>query len=234
MPRTARASVGGICYHVINRGNACAEVFHTSEDYEAFVRLLTDSLDRLPMRVLSYCLMPNHFHMVAWPREDGDLSCWMQWVMTAHVRRYHRHYRGSGHVWQGRFKAFPIQQDAHLWTVLRYVERNPLRAGLVARAEAWPWSSLWWRGKGKEDRPPFLHDGPVDRPRGWVGEVNRPMTDDELAAVRQSVNRGTPWGGQTWRRRTAVRLGIESSLRPRGRPRKATNPRGKPGASAKK
>ncbi len=234
MPRTARASLGGICYHVINRGNGCAEVFHTSEDYAAFVRLLTDSLDRLPMRVLSYCLMPNHFHMVVWPREDGDLSRWMQWVMTAHVRRYHRHYQGSGHIWQGRFKAFPIQQDAHLWTVVRYVERNPLRAGLVARAEAWPWSSLWWCGKGKGAPPTFLHDGPVGRPTGWIAEVNRPMTDEELAAVRQSVNRGTPWGSQTWRRRTAARLGIESSLRPRGRPRKGTNPRGKPGARAKK
>jgi len=221
MPRTARASVGGICYHVINRGNAQNAVFHGEEDYAAFIQLLTESLDHVSMRVVSYCLMPNHFHMVVWPREDGDLSRWMQWLLTAQVRRYHRHYRGSGHVWQGRFKAFPIQQDAHLLTVIRYVERNPLRAGLVDRAEAWVWSSLRWWGKAPKDRPVFLDDGPVDRPRGWVEAVNRPMTDAELEGLRRSVNRGTPWGTATWTRRTAVRLGLEASLRPRGRPRKA-------------
>jgi len=85
------------------------------------------------MRVLAYCLMPNHFHLALWPQADGDLSRWMQWVLTAHVRRYHRHYGSSGHVWQGRFKAFPIQADGHLLTVLRYIERNPVRAGLGGR-----------------------------------------------------------------------------------------------------
>src|SRR5690606_10261916 len=76
-----------------------------------------------------------------WPYRDGDLPRWMQWVTTCHVRRYHRHYKGSGHVWQGRYKSFPSQNDAHLLTVLRYVERNPVRAGLVERAEQWAYSS---------------------------------------------------------------------------------------------
>ena len=161
MPRTARASVGGVCYHVINRGNAQAKVFHDSEDYEGFLELLEESVERERMRVLAYCLMPNHFHLAVWPREDGDLSRWMQWVMTSHVRRHHRTYQSSGHVWQGRFKAFPIQQDPHLLVVLRYIERNPVRARLVKRAEDWRWSSL---GRWKS----WLHDGPVSRPRGWA------------------------------------------------------------------
>src|SRR5688572_53784 len=109
MPRTARASVADICYHVINRGNGRARLFHKDADFEAFVALIADAHRRLPMRVLGYVVMPNHFHLVLWPDADGDLSRWMQWLLTAHVRRYHRHYRGSGHVWQGRFKAFPIQ-----------------------------------------------------------------------------------------------------------------------------
>ena len=145
MPRTSRASVGGICYHVLNRGNAQAEVFHKVDDFAAFLQLMAEANERLPLRILGYALMPNHFHLVLWPRADGDLSRWMQWLLTSHVRRYHRHYHGSGHVWQGRFKAFPIEQDEHLHTVLRYVERNPLRAKLVRRAEAWAWSSLAWR-----------------------------------------------------------------------------------------
>ena len=111
--------MGGICYHTLNRGNARAEVFHKDNDYAAFVALMGQACDRLPMRVLAYCLMPNHFHLVLWPRHDGDLSHWMQWLLTSHVRRYHRHYHGSGHVWQGRFKAFPIQQDEHLLTFMR-------------------------------------------------------------------------------------------------------------------
>lgn len=127
MPRTARASVGGVCYHVINRGHARAEVFRNPEDYTAFRGLLWEAAERQRMRVLAYCLMPNHFHLTLWPRGDGDLSRFMQWLLTAHVRRDHRHYQSNGHVWQGRFKAFPIQQDAHLLTLLRYIERNPLR-----------------------------------------------------------------------------------------------------------
>jgi putative transposase len=170
------------------------------------------------MRVLAYCLMPNHFHLALWPRRDGDLSRWMQWLMTAHVRRYHRHYHSSGHVWQGRFKAFPIQQDAHLLTVLRYIEQNPLRAELVERAQDWSWSSLcWWRRRG---RPGFLHTGPVDRSRRWLAEVNRRFDELELQGLRRSVNRGAPVGSDLWTRRTAARLGLESSLRPRGRPPK--------------
>src|SRR5688572_10749124 len=106
MPRTARAAVGGLCYHVLNRGNGRAAVFHKPEDYDAFVDLFVAANERLPMRILGWCLMPNHFHLVLRPHADGDLRRWMQWLMTSHVRRYHRHYQSSGHVWQGRFKAF--------------------------------------------------------------------------------------------------------------------------------
>lgn len=215
MPRTARASAGGLCYHVINRGNARAEVFRKAEDYAAFRDLLAEAVDRVRMRVLAYCLMPNHFHLALWPRGASDLSRFMQWLLTAQVRRYHRHYQSSGHVWQGRFKAFPIQQDEHLLTVLRYIERNPLRAGLVARAEDWPWSSLRGRG-GKEV---WLQAVPVLEPKDWVNWVNAPMTDAEVAALRHSVNRGTPFGSAAWVQRTARRLGLEASVNPRGRPR---------------
>lgn len=121
--------------------------------------------------------------------------------------------------WQGRFKAFPIQQDEHLLTVLRYVERNPLRARLVDCAERWPWSSLAWRPIGK--RPEMLSDWPVQCPRNWLSRVQAAQTAAELTALRTSLARGTPYGDDRWSQRTAQRLGIESSLRPRGRPRKS-------------
>jgi putative transposase len=207
-----------MCYHVLNRGNGRAEVFHKDGDYAAFLDLMVEANERLPLRILGYVLMPNHFHLVLWPRDDGDLSRWMQWLLTSHVRRYHRHYHGSGHVWQGRFKAFPIEQDEHLLTVLRYVQRNPLRARLVRRAETWAWSSLCWRPGGK--RAAILSEWPVPCPRNWLARVNAVETEAELAAVRRSIARGAPFGDERWSERTAKRLGLESSLRARGRPRK--------------
>lgn len=218
MPRTARAAVGGLCYHVLNRGNGRAQVFHDPADYRTFLELLQEAGRRVPVRVLGFCLMPNHFHLVLWPRKDGDLSFYLQWLLTSHVRRYHKRYRSSGHVWQGRFKAFPIETDSHLLTVLRYVERNALRARLVKRAENWRWSSLF------RPKASFLHESPVPLPRSWAARVNAPETATELAALRTSVNRGAPFGSGIWVARTAKRLGLEASLRPRGRPRKATAP----------
>ena len=131
MPRSTRTLLGGFCYHVINRGNGRARVFFGAADYREFVKLMAAAGDRLPPRLLAYCLMPNHVHLVLWPREDGEVSRWMQWLMTAQVRRHHRRHGSDGHLWQGRFKAFPIQRDEHLLSVLRYVESNPLRAKLV-------------------------------------------------------------------------------------------------------
>ncbi len=119
-------------YHVLNRGNARTTVFHRSEDYDAFLELMAEASVRVPMRVLAYCLMPNHFHLALWPREDGELSRWMHWLMTTHVRRYLMRYRSSGHVLQGRFKAFPAQEDEHLLAVLRYIERNPCELGWLS------------------------------------------------------------------------------------------------------
>jgi len=229
MARTARASVGGICYHVINRGNGQAEVFHKADDYQRFTEMMRQSCERLPLRVVGWCLMPNHFHLVLWPFEDGDLSRWMQWLMTCHVRRYHRHYQSSGHIWQGRFKAFPIQQDEHLLTVLPYVERNPVRAGLTKRAEDWRWSSLYSPENRQAVR--VLAPGPVPRPGRWLALVNRTEPERELDVLRTCVNRGRPFGAASWIEQTAAYLGLEPAIHPRGRPRKSPN---EPDAQRKK
>jgi putative transposase len=229
MARTARASTGGICYHVINRGNGKAEVFHKAEDYYRFTEMMHEACARLPLRVVGWCLMPNHFHLVLWPFADGDLSRWMQWLMTCHVRRYHRHYGSNGHIWQGRFKAFPIQQDGHYLTVLRYVERNPVRAGLVARAEHWRWSSLHPAQAPRAIQ--LLSPGPVERPNRWLALVNRSESERELDALRLCVNRGRPFGLDSWIEQIAAQLGLEAATHPRGRPRKS--PDG-PGTEAKK
>jgi len=147
------------------------------------------------------------------PTLTADLGRWMQWLLTAHVRRYHGHYQTSGHVWQGRFKAFPIEEDEHLLTVLRYIERNPLRAGLVRRAEDWLWSSL--RQRRQESTDGFIEPGPVALPESWMEWVNQAQTDGELEGLRASVNRGVPYGNESWMERIASLLGLEFTLRPR-------------------
>ncbi len=209
-----------MCYHVLNRGNGRAEVFHKDADYIAFLRLLCEASDRVPMRLLAYCLMPNHFHLVVWTLEDGDLGRWMQWLMTSHVRRYHRHYHTSGHVWQGRFKAFPIEEDEHLLAVMRYVERNPVEAKTIPirKAERWPWSSIG--RKPAEIEVPRLDPGPVPRGPHWLEWVNQKPPEPELETIRECLTRGRPFGAPDWQKETADRLGLEHSLRPRGRPRK--------------
>ena len=169
--------------------------------------------------------MPSHWHLVVWPREDGELSRFTGWLTLTHTQRWHahRHSTGSGHVYQGRFKSFPLQDDEHFFTVCRYVERNAMRAGLVERAEDWRWGSLhlWQQGSAQEKA--LLAPWPLRRLANWVQEVNVPQTEAELAALRRAVNRGCPFGQALWSDQIVRRLGLESTLRPQGRPKKHNN-----------
>lgn len=126
---------------------------------------------------------------------------------------------GSGHLYQGRFKSFVVQEDTHFLTVCRYVEGNALRAGLVARAEQWRWCSLRRVLEAGAENAPRLHDWPLPRPSGWTAHVNEAASPVDLDALRQSAQRGTPYGRRPWVGKVAKRLGLTSSLRPRGRPK---------------
>jgi putative transposase len=214
MPRIPRGQVGGHAYHILNRGNGGATIFHKEGDFAAFLDLLIAANRKFPVKVLCLCLMSNHFHLVVQPATEATLSPFMQWWMTSHVRRYHQHYRSHGHLWQGRFKSFPIQQDGHLLTAIRYVLRNPVRAGLVEHATDWPWSSL---------RFPGLSDPlPIATPTDWLHWIDEPLFDHELMTLRTCVNRQQPFGAEDWRTRIAAALGLESTLRRRGRPSKTS------------
>jgi putative transposase len=221
MPRRPRCASGGFVYHALNRAVARATLFHKPGDFAAFEKVLRQAKDWLPMRLLAYCALPNHWHLLLWPYHDGDLSEFLRWLTVTHTQRWHAHYHsaGTGPLYQGRFKSFPVQEDDHLLTVLRYVERNPLRAGLVDRAEAWRWCSLWHRAQGQPVS--WLDPWPVTAPQAWLEHVNQPGTEPELVALRRSAARGVPFGDAAWQRQTAVLLGLQASLRPRGRPAKA-------------
>jgi putative transposase len=224
MPRTARVAPGGYVFHVLNRGNERRTIFEAEGDYLAFLRVFGEAVERVPLRILAWCLMPNHWHLVLWPRKDGELGQFMQRLTTTHVRRW-RLYRqsvGQGHLYQGTYKSFPVEADDHFYTVCRYVERNPLRANLVRRAQDWPWSSLGSaRHAAAAEEAPALTAWPAPRPQAWTSLVNAPQTEAELDALRTSIQRGRPFGSAAWQKRTAKRLGLESTFRPRGRPKKS-------------
>ena len=222
MGRPQRVAAGGFVYHVLNRANGRLKIFGGDEDFAAFEGILAEAVERSETRLLAYCLMPNHWHFVVWPRKDGELSRFVGWLTLTHTQRWHahRHSAGSGHVYQGRFKSFPVQEDEHFYRVARYVERNALRAKLVRLAEQWRWSSLYRWLHGSAEEKALLAAWPAPRKPGWTEHVNAPQTEAELAAVRRSVDRGNPLGDAEWSSRTAEQLGLESTLRPRGRPKK--------------
>jgi len=222
MGRALRTVAGGLAYHVLNRANARMRIFDKAKDYEAFETILVEAVERTKMRLLAYCVMPNHWHLVLWPREDGDLSAFVGWLTLTHTQRWHaqRHSVGSGHVYQGRFKSFLVASDEYLWTVCRYVERNALRAGLCARAEHWRWSSLWRRELGDAECRKVLSNWPSDVPKDWLTRVNRAEGQRELEALRQCVSRGQPFGSEDWVARMTRRFSLDSAFRPRGRPYK--------------
>jgi len=221
MPRTGRSAPGGKIYHVLNRGNGRCQLFHKEMDYAAFLKLLFETREKVPLRILAWCLMPNHWHLVLWPKEDGRLSRFMLRLTTAHVRRHHAHYHTpwGGHLYQGRFKSFVVQDDGHFLVLCRYVEANALRGGLVRKAEHWRWGSLWACVRGGKDDPK-PESWPLPRPADWVEIVNAAPPQREMEQVRTSVRRGRPLGSEAWVRRVAGQLGLEFTLRDRGRPRK--------------
>ena len=225
MPRTARHAPGGMVFHVLNRGVGRMRLFLKDADFEAFERIVEKTLETCPMRICAYCLLPNHWHFVVWPEHDGELGAFMQKLTITHVRNWQENRRrvGYGHLYQGRYKSFPVESDDHFYQVVRYVERNALRARLVTRAEDWRWSSLWRRVHGTSKDRAWLGAWPLAKPRDWAERVNRPQTAAELEAIRRSVARGQPYGDERWVRQTAGQLGLESTLRPRGRPCKSAS-----------
>jgi putative transposase len=216
MPRRPRFAQAGYVFHVLNRGAGRQTLFQTDGDYDAFVDLLDQARRRVEMRVLAYCVMPNHWHLLLWPQRDDALSEYIRWLTVTHSQRWHarRGTAGTGPVYQGRFKSFPVQEDEHFLAVCRYAERNALRANLCVRAEHWKWSSAW---TSPDSSPPVtLHVWPLARPRDWLNHVNEPQTEAELASIRHSVHHGRPYGRSDWVKETARTLGLERTLRARG------------------
>ncbi len=225
MARRPRITPGGLPYHVLNRSAGKFKMLRKDPDFEAFERIMAEAVERHPIRILAWCILSTHWHFVVWPTGDDEVTNFFRWLTHTHAMRWRvsRRTVGYGHLYQGRFKSFPIQSDDHCLTVCRYVERNALSAGLVKRAEDWRWGSLWARTHESSAQHALLTNGPVPLPSDWVKHVNAPITKKERLLFEESLHRGRPLGSEAWVAKTVKKLGLEHTIRSEGRPKKDRN-----------
>lgn len=217
MPRRCRRTLPGVVFHVMNRAVRRTVLFENANDYQAFVALICESLQKFKVRIISYSLMPNHWHLVVICGRIEEVSEWAHWFEGTHANRWNGAHgtRGSGAVYQGRFQTVPVQTDQSIIRVCRYVERNALRKGLVSVAEAWEWSSLFDYCNNCGTIP--LDAWPIQRPDNWVEYVNTPENEAELGDLRRMLRKNLPIGSKDWQAAVAPFVGV--SLQKPGRPK---------------
>jgi putative transposase len=220
MPRHARVSPDGFVQHVLNRGDHRETLFHKPGDFRAFLLVIADAADRVPMRILAYCIMRNHFHLLLWPYQGNDLPDFMNLVMNIHIGRYLRHYppASPGHLYQGRYTNSIVETGTSVLVVAKYVEANALNAGLVTRAEDYRWSSA--SPYATDDERPILATWPVEKPKNWLTLLNLRTPARELMQIKESAARGAPYGSAAWVERMVKEHSLEHTIRRRGRPSK--------------
>jgi len=174
MPRPPRIHPDCVPQHIVNRGNRKSPIFTSPADYLGFLAAMTDAADRTVVRLLAFCLMPNHWHLVLWPYKGAEVSTYMQVLMNAHLRDLlpRNGLSGHGHAYQARYRNHFIQNEWHFLNVCRYVESNARRARLCARAEEWRWGSLYCSGPAPGIN--LLSPWPTPRPADWLDQVNAP------------------------------------------------------------
>jgi putative transposase len=219
MPRHGRIAPDGFIQHVMNRGDHRETIFHKPADFHAFLALMAQSARRVAMRILAYCIMRNHFHLLLWPYHGVDLSAYMQVLMNLHIQRYLLHYPpcSPGHIYQGRYTNSLVQDGASFLTVMRYVEANALAARIVSRAEDYPWSSA--SPHASDPDRPLLAEGPIQKPADWLDFINAPGSAELTEKVHRAARRGAPIGDEAWTNRMVTAFGLDHTLRDRGRPR---------------
>ena len=231
MPRTARVVLPGYPHHVIQRGHNRAPVFVRDADYAFYLETLKEWKGRLKCRVYAYCLMTNHVHLVIEPGENASsLALLMKRIAARYTRYINRVEQRSGTVWNGRYKSSPIETDRYFLACCRYVDLNPVRAGIVASPELYPWSSYPSRvgssnGTWLDEHSLFKEFGNTElerraRYRNWV---HASIPDDEWELIRTAAHRGQLTGGTRFLRQVEECIGHRVELRGRGRPRVKKN-----------
>ena len=224
MGRVLRTDVGDYVYHVLNRANARVQIFNNDKDYQLFEQILAEAKEKCDMRLLVYCIMPNHWHLVVHPKKDGDLSKFMNWLTLTHTQRWHvsKKTTGQGHLYQGRYKSFLCQNDNHFLALVRYVETNALRSNLVNKAEKWKWGSAYCREYGTPKQKKLFTSWPVQKPNDYLVWLNQPQSEDEKSVIAKSIKRGSPYGSSSWNKKVINKFNLETTLRRIGRPKKGS------------
>lgn len=224
MGRPQRTDIGGYVYHILNRANARMTIFNTDKEYQDFEQILFDAVEKFKMRLIAYILMPNHFHLVLYPQYEGEIKKFMHWLTLTHTQRWHVQTKtvGRGHVYQGRYKSFLVEADSYLWALLIYVERNALRAKLVKSLKDWKWSSYYKRSHGTPLQKILLATDSITWPNNYNELLTLTEEKEKLEAIRNSVNRGKPYGSSSWTNKVLKKFGLETTERKRGRPKKGS------------
>jgi len=219
MPRIARMVIPGLPYHITQRGNRGEAVFFSDNDRRRYLSWLRDYSERYGLDVMGYCLMTNHVHLVGEPQSPDSLALTLRSLNMRHSQAINTERGWSGHLWQGRFFSTALD-DPHLWAAVRYVERNPVRAGMVDRAEEHPWSSAAFHLGLRADRiirTDTQWGAEIDEWSAFLGESE---DAEVIRTLRDRTRLGFPCGDEDFVERVSKMLGRTLVLRGRGRPRK--------------
>jgi putative transposase len=229
MPRLGRYHIPDQPLHIIQRGNNRGPVFFDPEDYRLYLGWLGEAAERYGVAIHGYVLMTNHVHLLATPRDAGAVSRMMQSLGRLYVRHVNREYRRTGTLWEGRYRAAPIEAEAHLLACLRYIELNPVRARMVRKPERYPWSSYRTHADGATAADPLLTEHalylalgatPAARARSYRGLVEEGLDDGFMKDLRAATNGGWALGGDKWRAKVERIARRRATPRSPGRPRK--------------
>jgi len=222
MARAKRIDIKDYHYHVLNRANRRMQIFNDDGDYQIFELILSEAKEKFDMRIVAYCIMPNHFHLILHPKEDGDIQKFMQWLTLTHTQRLHAKNKtiGHGHIYQGRYKSFIVDDDDYLKTLLLYVEQNPLRAGLVKNLRNWKWGSYYVRNYGNSEKKKMLSIHHYQITQNYNENINIKFSKEKLQSIGNSITRSKPYGSASWTEKIVKKFDLESAIRGVGRPRK--------------
>lgn len=196
MARIPRVELVGFPHHVTQRGNRRLQTFYSGADYRAYLRLMAEAKRKAHVSIWAYCLMPNHVHYVVVPTIQGGLARLMQHPHRRYARRVNRRMRWEGHLWQSRFFSCPLDEE-HLMATVRYVELNPVRAGLCADPREWRWSSAHAHFRGEDDV--LVDVSPMlERVSSWGTYLNENSSVEIIETIRENVVSGRPAGNDAF------------------------------------
>jgi putative transposase len=217
MPRRRRVILPGFPHHVTHRGNRRLDIFREDVDYRFYLRKLSEYTRQYAIDLYSYCLMNNHVHLIPVPDSRTALSSCLHDLHGLYADYFNRKYELSGHLWQERFFAC-VLDNSHLWNAIRYVERNPVRAEIVTRAENYHWSSAQAHCRLREDDLLDEDFPPPGLIPDWSLWLESELSDSELEQIRSATHKGIPYSSKAFAQGLESLLGIRILPRKKGRP----------------